>query len=121
MWLHLLLACLETNKHILRFNRHHNVVWELHKWFMSNKSSLCSRLVNTRKHLNHLLLLACSCNIQKRHCNARPRPGILLVINHPHYGPPLIQPSAHILIQFVEITYCHDRLSTKDNKKRNKI
>lgn len=101
-----------TNKHRWRTKRHDNVEWELHKPFVSNKTSKCYTIVNVAKTNDKpqdntiaTWLLACTCNTRPCRCNLRLRSNMLLIMNHPHDVMPPTQPNENILIQFIEFTY----------------
>jgi hypothetical protein len=115
-WLHLLLACPKPNVHKLRIKRHNNAIWELHKFFLSNKTSRCLTLINVGRHNNKpqdnivlAWLLPCTCLTKSYHCNARLKPDILLILNHLYDQPPPLHPAPNVIIQFIEFTYCNDR------------
>jgi hypothetical protein len=58
-------------------------------------------------------LLPCSCNnqTQRCQCNARLRPDILCIRNHPYNAEPPQEPNHTLIVQFIEFTYCNDRYS----------
>jgi hypothetical protein len=59
-------------------------------------------------------LLPCTCPNKPCQCNAKLKPDILLVINHPHDKHPPPNPILEITIQFIEFTYCYDHFHTKE-------
>ena len=63
-------------------------------------------------------LLPCTCNTQRCHCNARLKPDITCIIGHPYKSPPPVEPKSTITIQFIEFTYCNDRLSAETKEKK---
>jgi hypothetical protein len=58
-------------------------------------------------------LLPCTCNNQTHRCqcNAKLRPNILCIRNHPYNVEPPNQSNPILTIQFIEFTYCNDRYS----------
>jgi hypothetical protein len=58
-------------------------------------------------------LLPCTCNnqTQRCQCNAKLRPDILCIRNHPYNAEPPNQPNPTLTVQFIEFTYCNDRYS----------
>jgi hypothetical protein len=58
-------------------------------------------------------LLPCTCNnqTQRCHCNAKLRPDILCIRNHPYNAEPPNQPNPLLIVQFIEFPYCNDRYS----------
>jgi hypothetical protein len=58
-------------------------------------------------------LLPCTCNnqTQRCQCNAKLRPDILCIRNHPYNTKPPTQPNPTLIVQFIEFTYCNDRYS----------
>jgi hypothetical protein len=58
-------------------------------------------------------LLPCSCNnqTQRCQCNARLRPNILCIRNHPYNVEPPQEPNHTLTVQFIEFTYYNDRYS----------
>jgi hypothetical protein len=119
-WLHILLCCIEPHIHKLRINGHNKAVHEIRKILISNTKSRCFILVNagkadgqTQENTIPNWLLPCSCNnqTQRCQCNAKLRPDILCIRNHP-YNVELPQEPKHALkVQFIEFTYCNDRYS----------
>jgi ribonuclease HI len=119
-WLHILLCCKEPNIHRLRISRHNKAVHEIRKLLISNTKSRCFTLVNAGKSEGHIQentvpnwLLPCSCNnqTQRCQCNAKLRPDILCIRNHPYNAEPPQEPNQTLTIQFIEFTYCNDRYS----------
>jgi hypothetical protein len=117
-WLHILLCCTEPHIHKLRINRHNKAVHEICKLLVSNTKSQCFILVNARKceaqtqeNIVPNWLLPCNCRnqTQRCHCNARLRPDILCIRNHPYNAEPPQEPNQALIIQFIEFTYCNDR------------
>jgi hypothetical protein len=104
-WPHLLLACLDPNINRLKIKKHNNAVWAIHKLLLSYKTSRCLTLINAGKQNNKpqdrtipAWLLSCICPTKPCHYNARLKPNILLVLNHPHDQPPPTHPRAEITI-----------------------
>jgi hypothetical protein len=106
--------------HKLRINRHNKVVHEIRKLLISNTKSQCFILVNAGKSDGQpqentvpKWLLPCSCNNQTQRCqyNAKLRPNILCIRNHPYNAKPPQEPNHTLIIQFIEFTYCNDRYS----------
>ena len=119
-WLYVLLCSTEPHIHKLRINRHNKAIQEIQKMIISNNTSRCFILVNTGKTDGHIQentvpnwLLPCSCNTQTQRCqcNAKLRPNILCVRNHPYNAEPPQGPTHACTIQFIEFTYCNDRFS----------
>jgi hypothetical protein len=56
-------------------------------------------------------LLPCTCNnqTQRCQCNAKLRPDILCIHNHPYNAEPPNQPNPTLTVQFIEFTYYNDR------------
>ena len=76
-WPHLLLAHVNLNIQKPKIKRSFNVVWKLHKLFLSNKTSKCLILVNigyennkTKDSTIPSWLLPCTCLIKPCKCNA---------------------------------------------------
>ena len=124
-WLHVLLKCTHHHIHAIRAKRHNKAVWELRKLILSSQKSRCYTLMNAGTFNNNpqentvpAWLLACSCEQQRCHCNARFKPYILCVKGLPHKNDPPTSPSDNLTIQFIEFTYCNDRFpqETIDNK-----
>jgi ribonuclease HI len=120
-WLYILLCCKEPNIHTLRISRHNKAVHEIRKLLISNTKSRCFTLVNAGKsdgqtHENTVpnWLLPCNCNnqTQRCQCNAKLRPDILCIRNHPYNAAPPQEPNQILTIQFIEFTYCNDRYSS---------
>jgi hypothetical protein len=109
-WLHILLCCTEPHIHKLRINRHNKAVQEIRKFLISNTESQCYTLMNAGKAdgqaqentIPHWLL-PCTCNnqTQRCQCNAKLRPDILCIRNHPYNAEPPNQPNPTISIQFI--------------------
>jgi hypothetical protein len=119
-WLHILLCCTEPNIHKLRINRHNKAVYEIRKLLISNTKSRCLTLVNADKSNgqpqentvpNWLLLCSCNNPTHRCQCNARLRPDILCIRNHPYNTNPPQEPNHTLTVQFIEFTYCNDRYS----------
>jgi hypothetical protein len=96
-WLHLLLCSTEPHIHKLRINRHNKEVQEICKFLISNTESRCYILMNAGKTNEQSQentvpnwLLPCTCNNQsnKCQCNAKLRPDILCIRNHPDNSEP---------------------------------
>jgi hypothetical protein len=129
-WLHILLCCTEPHIHKLRINRHNKAVHEIRKLLISNTKARCFILVNvgksdgqTQENTVPNWLLPCSCNnqTQRCQCNARLRPDILCIRNHPYNAKPPQEPNHTLTIQFIEFTYCNDRYSPdKIQEKKDK-
>jgi hypothetical protein len=100
------------------------------KLLISNIKSHCFILVNARKSDGQIQentfpnwLLSCSCNSQTQRCqcNAKLRPDILCIRNHPYNAEPPQEPNHTLIVQFIEFTYCNDRYSLdKIQEKTNK-
>jgi hypothetical protein len=127
-WLHILLCCTKPHIHKLRINRHNKVVHEIRKLLISNTKAQCFILVNvgksdgqTQENTVPNWLLPCSYNnqTQRCQCNARLRPDILCIWNHPYNAEPPQEPNHTLTVQFIEFTYCNDRYSP--NKIQEKI
>jgi hypothetical protein len=124
-WLHILLCCTIPNIHI---NRHNKAVQEICKFLISNIKSRCYILMNAGKTDGQIQentvphwLLPCTCNnqTQRCQCNARLRPDILCIRNHPYNAEPPTQPNPTLTVQFIAFTYCNDKYSLdKINKKQ---
>jgi hypothetical protein len=106
--------------HKLRINRHNKAVQEIHKFLISNTESHCYILMNAGKiddqpqeNTMPQWLLPCACNnqTQRCQCNAKLRPYILYIRNHPYNAEPPNQPNPTLTVQFIEFTYCNDRYS----------
>jgi hypothetical protein len=122
-WLHVLLCCKEPNIHRLRISRHNKAVHEIRKLLISNTKSRCFTLINARKSdgqtqentvPNWLLpSVPCSYNnqTQRCQCNAKLKPDILCIRNHPYNAEPPQEPNQNLTIQFIEFTYYNDRYS----------
>jgi hypothetical protein len=117
-WLHILLCCTEPHIHKLRINRHNKAVHEIRKLLISNIKSRCFILVNARKSngqtqentaLNWLLPCSCNNQTQRCQCNARHRPDILCIRNHPYNVDPPQKPNHILPVQFIKFTYCNDK------------
>jgi hypothetical protein len=120
-WLHI---------HTLHINRHNKAVHEIRKFLISNTKFRCFTLVNARKSNDQTQentapnwLLPCSYvnQIQRCQCNAKLRPDILCIRNHPYNAEPPKEPNHILTTQFIEFTYCNDRYSpNKIQEKTNK-
>ena len=55
-------------------------------------------------------LLLCTCGQQKCYCNAKFKPDLLCVKGLPYELPPPTKPNDNLIIQFIEFTYCSDRI-----------
>ena len=55
-------------------------------------------------------LLPCVCGLQRCNCNARFKPDILCVKGLPYQPSPPTEPNDTLTIQFIEFTYCNDRI-----------
>jgi hypothetical protein len=104
--------------HKLRINRHNKAVHEIHKFLISNTKSRCFTLVNAGKSDGQPQentvpnwLLPCSCNNPTQRCtsNAKLRPDILCIHNHPYNAEPPKEPNQTLTVQFIEFTYCNDK------------
>ena len=116
-WLHVLLKCKQQHIHALRIKRHNKAVWELRKLLVSSKKSRCYILMNAGIYNNDPpentdppWLLTCECGQQRCHCNARFKPDLLCVKGLPYQSSPPIEPDDNLTIQFIEFTYCNDRI-----------
>jgi hypothetical protein len=117
-WLHVLLNCKQQHIHALITNRHNKAVWEIRKLLVSNKVKRHYILMNAGTY-NELpqentvppWLLPCTCDTQRYHCNARLKPDIICILGHPYNSPPPEAPTPAITIQFIEFTYCNDKIS----------
>jgi hypothetical protein len=121
-WLHILLCYIEPHIHKPCINRHNKVVHEIRKLLISNSKSRCFILVNTGKFEGQPQentvpnwLLPCSCNnqTQRCQCNAKLRPDILCIRNHPYNTDPPQESNHTLTVQFIEFTYCNNRYSPK--------
>jgi hypothetical protein len=119
-WLHILLCCTEPHIHKLRINQHNKVVHETRRLLISNTESRCFTLVNAGKFEGQPQentipnwLLPCSYNnqTQRCQCNAKLKPDILCIQNHPYNADPPQEPNHTLTAQFIEFTYCNDRYS----------
>jgi hypothetical protein len=119
-WLHLLLCCTEPHIYKLRINRHNKAVQEIRKFLISNNKSQCCILMNVGKfdeqtHKNTVpnWLLPCICNnqTQRCQCNAKLKPDILCIRNHPYNTEPPTGSNPTLRVQFIEFTYCNDKYS----------
>jgi hypothetical protein len=117
-WLHILLCCTEPHIYKLCINRHNKAVYEIHKLLISNTKSRCFILVNvgkfdgqTQENTVPNWLLPCNCNnqTQRYQCNARLRPDILCIRNHPYNAELPQEPNHTLTVQFIEFTYYNDR------------
>jgi hypothetical protein len=115
-----MVACTEPHIHKLRINRHNKAVQEIRKFLISNTKSRCCTLMNAGKTDGQIQentlppwLLPCTCNnqTQRCQCNAKLRPDILCIRNHPYNAEPPTQPNSTLIVQFIEFTYCNDRYS----------
>ena len=73
---------------------------------------------NPQKNTIPPWLLACTCEQQRCHCNARFKPDIQCVKGHPYNNDPPSNPSDDLTIQLIEFTYCNDIFpqETMENK-----
>ena len=119
-WLHILLCCTEPYIYKLCINQHNKVIHEIRKLLISSAKSQCFILVNAGKSNGQpqentvpKWLLPCSCNnqIQRYQCNAKLRPNILCIRNHPYNVVPPQEPNHTLTMQFIEFTYCNERYS----------
>ena len=126
-WLHVLFYCTKPHIHKLRINRHNKAVQEIRKMIISNATSRCFILVNagksdrqTQENTVPNWLLPCSCNnqTQRCQCNAKLRPDILCIRNHPYNAEPPQGPTTSCTVQFIEFTYCNDRYSPDKIKEK---
>jgi hypothetical protein len=127
--LHILLCCKEPHIHKLRINRHNKVVQEIRKLLISNAKSRCFILTNAGKidgqpqeNTVPNWLLPCSCinQTQRCHCNAKLKPDILCIRNHPYNAKPPQEPNQTLTVQFIEFTYCNDRYSSNKIQEKTK-
>jgi hypothetical protein len=58
-----------------------------------------------------LLPYTCNNQTQRCQCNAKLRPDILCIRNHPYNAKPPTQPNPTLTVQFIEFTYYNDRYS----------
>jgi hypothetical protein len=67
--------------------------------------------VQTQENTVPNWLLPCSCRNQRQRCqcNARLRPDILCIRNHPYNAEPPQEPNYTLIIQFIKFTYYNDR------------
>jgi hypothetical protein len=128
IWLHILLCCIEPHIHKLRINKHNKAVQEIWKFLISNTKSRCHTLMNVGKTDEHTQentvpqwLLPCTCNnqTQRCQCNAKLRPDIMCIRNHPYNVEPPTEPSPTLTVQFIEFTYCNDRFTPRQNQRKN--
>ena len=58
-------------------------------------------------------LLPCICNnqTQRCQCNAKLKPDILCICNHPYNVEPPMGPNPTLKVQFIEFTYCNNKYS----------
>jgi hypothetical protein len=127
-WLHLLLCYTEPHIHKLCINRHNKPVQEICKFLISNTESRCYILMNAGKTdaqpqentVPHWLLpYTCNNQTQRCQCNAKLRPDIFYICNHPYNAEPPNQPNPALTVQFIEFTYCNDMYSLdKINEKQ---
>ena len=117
-WLHILLCSTKPHLHKLYINRHNKVVHKIRKFLISNTKIWCFTLVNagksdgqTQENIIPNWLLPCSCTnqIQRCTCNAKLRPDVLYILNHPYNVEPPKEPNQTFTVQFIEFTYCNDR------------
>ena len=113
----MLLSCPQPHLHALRVQRHNKAIWEIRKLLLSSNNSRCYTLMNARtfnnmppKNIVPPWLLPCTCNNFRCHSNARFRHDILCVCGIHYLDEPPIQPTPHIIIQFIEFTYTNDRI-----------
>jgi hypothetical protein len=108
-------------------NRHNKAVQEIRKFLISNTESRCYILMNagktdeqTQENTVPHWLLPCICNnqTQRCQCNARLRPDILCIRNHPYNAEPPNQPMPDLIVKFIEFTYCNDRYSPEKIDKK---
>jgi hypothetical protein len=67
-------------------------------------------------------LLPCTYNNQTQQCqcNAKLKPDILCIHNHPYNAKPPTGPNPTLTIQFIEFTYCNDRYSPDKIQEKTK-
>jgi hypothetical protein len=129
-WLHILLCCTKPHIHKLRINRHNKAVHEIRKFLISNTKTRCFILINagkfdgeTQENTIPNWLLPCSCTKQTQRCtcNAKLRPDILCILNHPYNAEPPKKSNQTLTVQFIEFTCCNNRYSPdKIQEKTNK-
>jgi hypothetical protein len=124
-WLHVLLKCKQQHIHALITNRHNKAVWEIRKLLVSNKITRHYILMNAGTYNDSPpentvppWLLPCTCDTQRCHCNARLKPDILCVLGQPYNSPPPEVPTPITTIQFIEFTYCNDRVSSETTERK---
>ena len=124
-WLHLLLKCTHHHIHAIRVKRHNKTIGKLRKLILSSQKSRCYTLMNAGAFNNNPQentvpprLLACTCEQQRCHYNARFKPDIFCIKVLPYKNVPPSNPSDNLTIQFIEFTYCNDSFpqETIENK-----
>ena len=125
-WLHVLLKCKQQHIHALITKRHNKVVWEICKLINSNKISRHYILMNActynglpQENIVPTWLLPCTSGAQRFHYNAKFKPDILCIIGHPYKYLPLEAPTLEITIQFIQFTYCNDKIYCLNLKEKN--
>lgn len=64
-------------------------------------------------------LLQCACSLTEFTCMAHPRINILSVFGAPNDSQSPWNPTPPNIIQCIEFTYCHDRISTTATRKKS--
>jgi hypothetical protein len=87
-----------------------NVHWNV-TLLHPNECKKTDRQIQENTVPHWLLLCICNNQTQRCQCNAKLRPEILCICNHPYNIEPPIQPNPTLTVQFIEFTYCNDRYS----------
>ena len=66
-------------------------------------------------------LLPCMCGQQRCHYNARFKPYLLCVKGLPYQSPAPTIPNENLAIQFMEFTYCNDKIPDETIMRKIKI
>ena len=116
IWPHVLLCYTQQHIHALHIQRHNKVVWKIKKLLLSYPSIRYFILMNAGTFNNNPpentippWLLACSCNIDRCHCNAKFKPDILHVIGLTYQSQPPNEPDSNKQIYFIKFTYTNNR------------
>jgi hypothetical protein len=106
------------NQHLknLRVKRHNEATHTIRHMLLSQKSTRCLTLMNVGKFQNQppdntvpIWLLPCHCN-NRCQCNARLRLDVICIKPLPHLSEQTPSINDGVTIQFIEFTYCHDRI-----------
>ena len=117
-----LLCCTKPHIHKFHIKQHNKAVYEIRKLPISNTKSRCFILGNAGKsdgqpqeNIVSTWLLPCNCNnqTQRCQCNAKFKPDILCIRNHPYNGDPPQESNHTLIVQFIEFRDCNDRYSTR--------